>query len=173
MGYTYRLPGEREITLKDRISQIEVARFSDRAPDLWEEITDILLVRENWEGVNVDESGTENDQDKATEADEDKLRDERARGAIERQTRVSFELTGHSVEALQALIDFCVSVTESVSGFRDADGEPAVWKHMDDAQRKELYEMDITSGNMVTIYLDCWAHKNGLIDLNATTDTDD
>jgi hypothetical protein len=157
MGYTYQLPGEKTITLKDRISQIEVARFGDRAPDLWSEVTDVLLNREQWEN-----------EDSPFSHDEDEGASEASRRAMRKQVMVSFELTGHSVDALKALIDFCVAVTDSVSGFEDADGEPAVWKHMSDAEKQELYEMDVTSGRMVTIYLDCWAHKNGLIDLNDT-----
>jgi hypothetical protein len=163
MGATYQLPGDKTITLKDRISQIEVARFSDRAPDLWHDMTDIYLDREKWDEVKrVTEEGDDDEREKVT------------KNAIMRQrlkrARVNFELTGHSVDALKALIDFCVAVTDSVSGFEDADGEPAVWKHMSDAEKQELYEMDVTSGRMVTIYLDCWAHKNGLIDLNDADD---
>lgn len=156
MGTTYDIGSGKEITLKERISQIEVARFSERAPDLWRDVTDIILDRERWE-----QRGAEHEQEEG-KADADEVSDR----AIRKQVMVSFELTGHSVEALHALIEFCVCVTDSVSGFKDADGEPAVWKHMDHKARCELYEMDVTSGRMVTIYLDCWAHKNGLIDLN-------
>lgn len=161
MGATYEMGNGKSITLKDRISQIEVARLSDRAPDLWHDMTDIYLDRDKWDEVKqATEEGDEDDQERVKEE------------AIKRQrlkrARVNFELTGHSVDALHALIEFCVTVTASVAGFKDADGEPAVWKHMDHEARCELYEMDVTSGRMVTIYLDCWAHKNGLIDLNDT-----
>jgi len=152
MGAKYEWSDGTAIELKSRISALALARFAEKAPELWRDITDIYLNRDQWRRIRDDADNFD---------EQDAERHQRMKRA-----EVNFELVGHSVESLKALIGFCESVTFSVSGFADADGEPSVWKHMSEEERLALYELDVPTSRMVTMVLDCWAHKNGLIDIN-------
>lgn len=135
---------DRSVTMTTRFRTTDLSRLSSDAPEL--------------HGALMQMVGA------ADPDDSDETR-------ILRAADTTTELVSLPISELEALHEFCAGVIESVEGFEDGDGDPVMWKHLDDEERLEFLDFDVPNSTKLTVVMYAIAIKNG-VDPSAWSDDD-
>jgi len=155
---TITIPCGNDVTamIRKRFPSTALARLSEDAPTITEAVTDHIIDHEKRQKLLNELEGVD-DPEKQRKAVE---------GYQEEQTREfvdkGLELVRAPVNELDALHEFCVTVTDTVRGATKLDGEPLSWGDADHEARKAFYDCDVATMTKLTIYVFAWMLKNGV-----------
>lgn len=158
MVETFEVPvGEGiKVKVKKRFPSTAIARLGERAPKITGAVTEHLLDDEKRQALAL----------ALAEAETDEERDAIQRKYDHRQSKEfidqGLELVRAPIAELDALHDFCVTVTHEVEGARKLDGGVLAWSDADEETRKAFYDCDVPTLTKLTIYVFCWMLKNGI-----------
>jgi hypothetical protein len=155
---TISIPCGEDVTalIKKRFPSTALARLSEDAPTITQAVTDHIVDHDKRQALMRELEGVD-DPDTQREA-VDQYQREQTREFVDQ----GLELVRAPVAELDALHEFCVTVTESVRGAEKLDGEPLAWKDADHEARKAFYDCDVPTMTKLTIYVFAWMLKNGV-----------
>lgn len=151
------------LVLRERFPSTALSRFSENAPDLCEKLSDIFLQQGRLVDVDarIGEAETKEERDALLETARVELQQQTAFDTLRHGFSLAVETT---VDELDALHDLCVALTADVEGYEweDEEGRTVGWAHRTDGQRREFFDMHVSSTVKVTLFLKAFLKKTGI-----------